>query len=611
MRYGFSYVLLACCLTSPVWAEDPNNYPTQGTQPFLGLDDTSAPTQIQDGRAEDLQNVLLDISRGARKRYGYKRIGQTVDIAGENPCAVTGLYYTKFSSGTERIFGTCGDRLYHYNGTNWIQNTASGITVTAGQNNQFVWTTAFDSVVGVNDVNVPLYHTGSVYAPVQFLNLTYPIQKAKTVAFFKNFLLFGNTQENSIEHPTRMRWSLVGEAFRYDDDDFIDIGALGGQEINCMAELYDTLIVGLTDSLYKVSFVGGNDVFHVAKITDDIGCIAKNSIQSITLTNSTNGLVFLDKDKMVYFYNGVIVQDISQLITTTLGGLSGSRLQYAVSADTNSDYVLCVTNGTASANNLCLDFQYEIGEWTKHTNIPANAMAHVIDNNTTDQVYWGSDKAFVYQYQDSSLRDDVGSATGTVQSVSTYSTPFQASASILYQISGTMVSGELAGAPLELTGGTGLGQTNTVLYNTTSGVVVSDAWTTTPSTDTIFEVGAIDSFYTTKWYDLGEPSRMKDWRQVYLWADADISSTTAITYADDFSSDIATRTVALSSSSSDAIWGSAIWGSSLWGDLDTVFRQVELTGTGRFFHMKIAEDDPDEIFHYYGWNLVYWPSDVN
>jgi len=625
MALGRNYVRIGlltglCLLARVVSAAEPVTYPPQGIQVFLGLDDTSAPTQVQDGRAQDLQNITLEAG-AMRQRYGIDLVltpdstngleaGDTLDIPDEAFCAVTGLYYTKFSSGTERIIATCGSRFYYLNGTtSW--DRVNGATITAGQNNQFVFTVALDNIIGTNDVDTPIRYDGTALTTVSFTGLSNAIQNAKTVAFFKNYLIFGNIQENSVERPTRIRWSNVGTINTWTDADFIDIGALAGQEIIAFAELYDNLFIFLTDSIYRVSLVGGADTFQISKVTDDIGCIAKNSVQSITLSNAQNGLVFLDKDKKIYFFNGIIAQNIGTLIETTLDALSGSRLQYAVSTDTNDDYYLCATSGTSTTNNVCLDLEYTLGEWSKHTNITANAIAHVLDNNTTDQDYFGSYQSFIYQLADTSKRDDVGSATGTVSSTHTFTTDTASGLQVLYVSSANYVTGIMTGAPIKLTSGTGSGQTGVLADNTVTGLVVTSAFTTTPDSTTVFEVGAIDSFYTTKWYDMGDAARLKHFGEVYFWAEADISSTHSLSYATDFSTDVSTLSLALSSSTTDAIWGSAIWGVALWGDVDDIFRQGKLEAQGRYARLRWAEDDPQETFHIYGWNWVYWRGDVN
>ena len=599
MRWSSVLVLCLSLLSTPVWAEELVVYPPQGVQTFLGLDDTSAPTQVQDGRAQDLQNVLLD-------------------QAESDFTAITGLYYTKFSSGTERIIAMVDDWVYYLNGSVWTPITE--VAITAGQNNQFVFTTALDNIIGTNNVDAPFQYDGATLTSVSFAGsvsdpITSTPTRANTVAFFKNYLIFGNTKESGTNRPTRLRWSNVGTINTWTEADRVDIGALGGQEITGMAELYDNLYVFLTNSIYKVSLVGGVDTFQISKVVDGIGCIAKNSIQSITLTNAQNGLIFLDKRKRIYFFNGVIAQDISTLLRVTMDALSGSRLQYAVSANSQTDYLLSVTSGTGSTNNLILDLQYQIGEWTKHTNLPANAMAAVLDNNSAAQVYLGNYTNMVYQYQDTSLRDDVGTLTGTLSSVGVNrvaTSGVEASGlQVLFIDSAEMTTGALVGAPLELIGGTGATQTNTIAYNTQTGLFVTSTFATTPDSTTTFELGAIDAFYTTKWYDYGDPARLKHFGEVYFWADADVSSTHSLSYATDFNSDISTLSLSLSASTTDAIWGSAIWGTSLWGNVDQVFRQAKMTASGRYHRLKWADDDPHETFHMLGYSTVFRNGDLN
>ena len=616
-------VLIFSLFTSFALAEEPLIYPQEGVQVFLGLDDTSAPTAIADGRAQDLQNIRLSISKNLQQRHGYSlpipagtdqfSVGESLDVQDEDFCAVTGIYYTKFSDGVERIVSTCSNRFYYLN-SNTTWDPVYGVNITGGKDNQFVFTTALDNIIGTNDVDVPIQYNGTTLSTVSFTGLSNPIQKAKVVVFFKNYLIFANTVENSTEFPTRFRFSNVGTINTWDDDDYIDIGALGGQEINCVAELYDTLFFGLTDSLYKVSLVGGSDTFNVSKISDSIGCIAKNSIQSVFLTNAKNGLVFLDKDKKVYFYDGIVAQDISRLITQSMGALSGSRLPFAVSANTGTDYWLCVTNSSATENNLCFDLQYEIGEWTKHTNVPANAMAKVVDNNVNDRVYFGSYKSFIYNLEDEGLSDDVGTTnptTVTVDAVNTFTTATASGLTVFYDSALNMVAGSLVGAPIEVVGGTGSGQTNTLADNTTTGLVVTDTFSTALDATSTIQVGSIDSFFTTKWYDFRDPTRLKHFGEVYFWGEADASSTHSLSYAMDLSSDIETLSIALTSSGSDAIWGSAIWGVSLWGSGDDIFRQAKLTTQGRYLRLKWAESDPGETFNIYGWNAVWWQGQIN
>ena len=603
----YAALLLCAC---PVWAEDPQVYPQGKVQEFLGLDDTSVATQVQDGRAQDLQNVRLSISKDLRKRYGYSLVGNTLDVASEDNCVVTGTYYTQFSSGTSRIIATCGKRFYYLNGSTWT--VVSSVDITEGQNNQFVWTTALDNIIGTNDVDVPIQWNGSTTVNrVAFTGLTDSFQLAKTVAYFKNYLIFGNTKEAGTEYPTRIRWSNVGTINTWTDADFIDVSAGAGEELNAMAELYDGLYLFFTSSIYKVSLVGGDSTFQISKISDSIGSIAKNSVQPLSLLNAQTGLVFLDRNKEIYYFNGIAPQAISTFIGTAMAALNGGRLQYAVSADTGENYVLCLSNGSSNTNNLCLVLNYDIGEWSKWTVVNANAMASVLDSSSDKQVYFGNYDAFIYQLENTSNDNDVADATGTVTSTGFAATPTSSSVQVLYVSGASFTTDELIGAPLEIKSGTGDGAVNVVVDNTTTGIFVADTFSTTPDTTSYFEIGSIDSFYTTKWYDGGFPAQLKHFGEVYFWADSDTDSEISISYAVDFNSDISTQSISLSSATSDATWGSAVWGTSLWGSASgSIFRNVKLETQGRYMRVKWAEDDPDDNFHIYGWNIIAFPGDV-
>lgn len=616
MRCGSKYVL-ACALlgwaATGVFAEELKVYPDTGPQFFLGLDDTSPPTQSQDGRAQDIQNVMLGIGRDIRQRYGIKVIGAQIDRGGVGFPDTQGLYYTKFSSGTERIFAMEDGVGYYLDGASWAQVTGQTVTLSNAANDQFVFTTALDEIIGTNNVDIPIRYDGTTVNRITLTGLTgaNDLQKAKTVVFFRNYLIFGNTTESGTARPTRIRWANIGTTTTWTNADRIDIGALGGQEINCLAELYDTVFVGLTDSIYRMSFVGGSDTFNFAKVSDDIGCIAKNSVQSVILSNGQTGLVFLDKDKKVYFYNGVSVQDIGQLIKTTLNTLRGSRLQYAVSADSNTDYLLCATKGDSqTSNNLCLDFQYQIGEWTKHTNLNANAMAHVLDTASKEQVYFGTLDGFVYQFDDQTpLVDDVGSASGTIEVVNDYVTSTTSGLTVLYDNGRTFTTGAFVGAPIKIVGGTGAGQTSFLSDNTATGLIVASAFTTRPDATSSYEVGAIDSFYTTKWYDYGTPAKLKHFLELYFWANADVASTTSVGFAFDFQSDTATRSASLAAST-NSVWGTGLWGTAVWGAGDTIFVKVLLEGEGRYVRYKFSEDDPGESFRIYGFVPIFREGDI-
>lgn len=595
------------------FAEDPQVWPTSGQMTFKGLDTKSSPTQIGEGRAQDLQNVQFTVTGALKKRSGYSFAGtpsvttdDILDIPDEDFPPVTGIYYNKFSDTNERIFATASTRLY-YRSTAWTHILSPAIT--GGQNNQFVFVTALDYAIATNDVNPIIKVNSTPTASVLDLSdlLTDAPTKAKCVAWFQNHLILANTVENSIEKPTRIRWSDIGFIETFTEENRNDISELGGQEINALIELYDDLFIFLTNSVWKMSFVGGDEQFKFTKVLDKIGCIAKNSVQTIILNNSQRGIVFLTKNAEVYFFNGVTAVDISEIIEPTLEDWSASRLPYVVSEDTGEEYRIYGTTGsTDTTNNEVLVFNYSLGEWSRNVNIDVNCVARVVVSSA-ELSYAGNYFGMVLRLDNTANDSDVYGATGTVDSVNIYTTHTASGLQVLYDASASYTASGLIGAIVTLTGGTGSAQSTiekTIVANTTTGIVIDSAYSTTPSTDTSFSVGAIDAYYQTKDYDLGDSTRIKNFGEIFMWEKEQGAIDLDVSYKHDFGGTVETQTV--SESGGGGTWGSAIWGTSLWGGFNAIFSRVKLKGSSRFINIKFMEDDIDETFNIYGFNILYW-----
>ena len=70
------------------------------------------------------------------------------------------------------------------------------------------------------------------------------------------------------------------------------------------------------------------------------------------------------------------------------------------------------------------------------------------------------------------------------------------------------------------------------------------------------------------------------------------------------------ETVSVSQDGSGGLWGSAIWGTSLWGGTDALLERVNLKKECRYMNFKVSEDDIDERFDLYGWNIIYTLKDI-
>ena len=413
-------ILLILGLAINVEARD-RVFPEKGIITFAGLDDTTSTPISNDGRAADLQNITLGLSGNIQKRFGYSKV-VSLDILDREALnePVTGLYELYKANGERFRLAVCGNKVFSWELNGSKTDITGSLTIAKKQDFLWSWVTALDNIIGTDEYSIPIKWNGAGNAStVSFTGLSSSITKAKCVAWWKNYLIFGNTTEGVTTYTTRVRWSNVGTIGTWTDADFVDVATQGGQQIEGFGQLYDNLFIFLTDSIYKVSLVGGDELIVITKVSDRIGAIAKNSIKSITISNQ-EGLVFLSKDGIINFLDGVNVVEISTLIHTTLDKLKSSRLPYAVSEvdNFNSHYYLSTTDGTdtltTSTNNLLLDFYYKISEWFKHTQIDINSMCLANNGNGIPQIYFGNYDAFVYQLNDISYRNDISGLTGTL-----------------------------------------------------------------------------------------------------------------------------------------------------------------------------------------------------
>lgn len=593
-------------LSSNCFAEKERIYPETGLMQFKGLDDTSSPAGgVIDGRAADLQNIVLDITGAASKRNGYNFhcLLDTVALTDDFE-AVTGMHELYSSGGTRTKIATCGDKIFKITTAGVKTDITSGVTISKGDDYQWSFITALDYAIGTNNVNPPIKTNGTTTSALSFTGLSSAITDAKCLIWWKNYLIFGNTTEGGTVHSTRIRWSNVGTIETWSDDDYVDIATLGGQQIEGMATLYDNLYIFLTDSIYKVSLVGGDELINVTKVSEGIGCIAKNSIQNIQIGNS-EGLIFLSRDKTINFCDGVKVSEISTNISDLMDSLSSARLPYAVSIDDqeNAHYYLAVS--TSGTNNLLLDFHYGIGEWSKHTQIDADSFCVANDANEKPQIYFGNYYSIVYQMIDPDKNSDVGGRLGTITSTSTYNADTCTGQTVLYDTSANFTSSGVivTGATVTFTSGTGVGTEAVITSTVSTGMMVTGV-SVSAATGTTYSIGAIDAYYTTKWYDTGSAPMRKNFGELYLWGSSDTSINMQVYHATDFDSSITSTNVAIGGAGS--LWGTAIWGTSTWAGSETELTIIPLNASGRYIKYKFSEDSIDEPMTLYGYATRLW-----
>ena len=176
-------------------------------------------------------------------------------------------------------------------------------------------------------------------------------------------------------------------------------------------------------------------------------------------------------------------------------------------------------------------------------------------------------------------------------------------------IDAALASGSYAGATITITAGTGVGQEAVILTSTSTGLVVTTPFSTTPDSTSSYSIGSIDAYYETKFYDFGQSERKKSFRSLYFWSKENTSSELDFSYSIDFGDTLYSETIDLGPESS-SVWDTALWDVGTWGKVGDSFNSTLLYGNGRSISLKFENDDIDENFHLYGFHLIGDSLDV-
>lgn len=603
-------VVLTFLLTSTICfaADNPTliGYPENKIMGFRGLDTSSRAPNIEDGRATDLQNVLLSSAFDLKKRYGYSKIIGSLDDYDISSPAVTGIFDSEYSNGSSYTLVFVGNKLKYDNTTSWSTlNVAPYTDMTSGQDYLWKCVMALDNAICTNNYNpVIAVNSTPTKSAFGFTGLSAAPTKVRDLIFFRNYLVVVNTTESATARPTRFRWSDVGSITSWDDDNYYDIASLAGDEIVAVRELYGDLYVIMRKSIWKAALVGGDDIFVFVKMIDNIGAIARDSVQVVNFPDNKLGIVFLSENKHVYVFNGVTVLDAGANIQNTLDSLAASRLQYASAIFDGENYYLSASTSGNSINDTVFVYNTDINEWTKFTQIDANCFARVKESTSVIKTYFGNYKSFVYWLDNTDNVNDIAGAVGVIDSVGTTGITGQATG-LQALIDSTMASGTYSGAIVRITSGTAAGEEAIVQYGlpNNTGVVVASSFSTTPDSTSNYSIGDINAYYYSKHYDFADAPRLKAYRGLYFWAAEDSADEVSVSYALDMGSVSGSETKDLAPTST-SLWDSAVWDSAVWGTTGDKFYNTKLKGRGRAIQLRFDQSSIDKDFHLYGFHIL-------
>ncbi|MBP9786069.1 MAG: hypothetical protein KBC72_00555 [Acinetobacter sp.] len=155
-----------------------------------------------------------------------------------------------------------------------------------------------------------------------------------------------------------------------------------------------------------------------------------------------------------------------------------------------------------------------------------------------------------------------------------------------YYIGGLTVDG-LAGVPVLIAAGTGIGQTRYITTNTPVTITISSPWDIVPAAGSTYAIGGIDFEIWSNWKKLTTNEIIK--RLWFLWFNLSQVGNyeVDIRLQFDFNTDLsATTYLTLTVSQTNSQWGFFLWGSGVWGGVSSFIEKLQLDQY--FHHVRIG-----------------------
>lgn len=188
--------------------------------------------------------------------------------------------HVEHSEGLEYLF-----LLTRYHIWRWIPSTCVLDllhTVSAGAGCDYWDVISFnEAVIATNDSDAPLRWLSSA-AGTDFATLPNTagvVDKAKFVASFENFVMFGNVTVGATRHPQRINWSNLGDETVWASGDAGSAEVEGSDHISGgFGFSRDFLVIFKEASIHRLWLVTGSDVFNRAPVASVVGCRAPGSV---------------------------------------------------------------------------------------------------------------------------------------------------------------------------------------------------------------------------------------------------------------------------------------------------------------------------------------------
>lgn len=198
-----------------------------------------------------------------------------------------GAFSARGTDGT--VFVTAGDatKLYQWSGSAWSDVSQAATTYACATEDMWQFTQFGNTVIAVNGTDSPQKWTIASSTAYADLGGSPPV--GRFVCTIKDFVQIGriSTAKN------RVTWSEINDAEGWTDgtnqSDSQDLPE-GGQVMGMVGGEFGTVF--MEHSIYRQTYVGAPAVFQFDRISENIGCVAENSIaayQSLIFFLSSDG----------------------------------------------------------------------------------------------------------------------------------------------------------------------------------------------------------------------------------------------------------------------------------------------------------------------------------
>ena len=186
-----------------------------------------------------------------------------------------GVFACRDTDNAAHMYAGDATKLYELEASTWTDRSIGGGYTTAASTTRWRFATYGDRVLAVNGLDAVQYIDAST-AATQFANLAGTPGIAKFIATYLEFVFLGALGTSGLA----IKWSALGNSEGWtagvgmsDEQEFADGGAITG-----FASTRAALYLFQEKCVRRISFVGGDTIFVIDKLIENIGCIEPNSL---------------------------------------------------------------------------------------------------------------------------------------------------------------------------------------------------------------------------------------------------------------------------------------------------------------------------------------------